>query len=173
MEEKIREMQNFFGLRETGHLDPNTLDVMREPRCGVSDVENFSFYPGKPKWKNHTITYMWDVLCQLRGMPCFFFVFFSFYYLSYCKKKKLKIVDCFTFRFLFVNRGHVTVAAAASLAAVVELLAPTVSSLCVCLWHWHAGLPSTPRTWRERMWKAHFVQPWRCGVMQRHWGSSK
>uniref|UniRef100_A0A3B4X5B4 Matrix metallopeptidase 20a (enamelysin) n=1 Tax=Seriola lalandi dorsalis TaxID=1841481 RepID=A0A3B4X5B4_SERLL len=58
MEEKIREMQNFFGLTETGHLDPHTLDVMREPRCGVPDVENFSFYPEKPKWKNHTITYM-------------------------------------------------------------------------------------------------------------------
>uniref|UniRef100_A0A8C4EDW2 Peptidase metallopeptidase domain-containing protein n=1 Tax=Dicentrarchus labrax TaxID=13489 RepID=A0A8C4EDW2_DICLA len=58
LEESIREMQNFFGLRETGRLDPNTLDVMREPRCGVPDVENFSFYPEKPKWKNHTITYM-------------------------------------------------------------------------------------------------------------------
>uniref|UniRef100_A0A4W6CUJ6 Matrix metallopeptidase 20a (enamelysin) n=1 Tax=Lates calcarifer TaxID=8187 RepID=A0A4W6CUJ6_LATCA len=58
MEEKTREMQNFFGLQETGHLDPHTLDVMREPRCGVPDVENFSFYPGKPKWKHHTITYM-------------------------------------------------------------------------------------------------------------------
>ncbi|XP_070761390.1 transforming growth factor beta regulator 1 isoform X1 [Enoplosus armatus] len=56
-EEKIRAMQNFFGLRETGRLDPHTLDVMREPRCGVPDVENFSFYPEKPKWKNHTITY--------------------------------------------------------------------------------------------------------------------
>uniref|UniRef100_A0A4W6CUK6 Matrix metallopeptidase 20a (enamelysin) n=1 Tax=Lates calcarifer TaxID=8187 RepID=A0A4W6CUK6_LATCA len=56
--EKTREMQNFFGLQETGHLDPHTLDVMREPRCGVPDVENFSFYPGKPKWKHHTITYM-------------------------------------------------------------------------------------------------------------------
>lgn len=57
-EEKIREMQTFFGLSETGRLDPQTLDVMREPRCGVPDVENFSFYPRKPKWENHTITYM-------------------------------------------------------------------------------------------------------------------
>ncbi|KAG7223128.1 hypothetical protein INR49_015887 [Caranx melampygus] len=58
MMEKITEMQNFFGLTETGHLDPYTLDVMREPRCGVPDVEKFSFYPGKPKWRNHTVTYM-------------------------------------------------------------------------------------------------------------------
>ncbi|XP_063763452.1 matrix metalloproteinase-20-like [Eleginops maclovinus] len=58
MEEKIRVMQNFFGLRETGHLDPHTLNVMKKRRCGVPDVENFSFYPGKPKWRNHTITYM-------------------------------------------------------------------------------------------------------------------
>lgn len=57
VEEKIREMQRFFGLRETGRLDRRTLDVMMEPRCGVPDVDNFSFYPNKPKWKNHTITY--------------------------------------------------------------------------------------------------------------------
>lgn len=70
MEEKTREMQNFFGLQETGHLDPHTLDVMREPRCGVPDVENFSFYPGKPKWKHHTITYMWGT----RVVFCFFWL---------------------------------------------------------------------------------------------------
>lgn len=57
-EEKIREMQSFFGLSETGNLDSPTLNVMREPRCGVSDVDNYSFYPNKPKWENHTITYM-------------------------------------------------------------------------------------------------------------------
>ncbi|KAK2846978.1 hypothetical protein Q5P01_009977 [Channa striata] len=57
MEEKIRQMQKFFGLSVTGQLDPQALDVMRMPRCGVPDVENFSFYPEKPKWKNHTITY--------------------------------------------------------------------------------------------------------------------
>nr|XP_033952810.1 collagenase 3-like [Pseudochaenichthys georgianus] len=58
MEEKIIEMQHFFGLRETGGLNPHTLNVMKKPRCGVPDVENFSFYPRKPTWKNHTITYM-------------------------------------------------------------------------------------------------------------------
>ncbi|XP_050985634.1 matrix metalloproteinase-20 [Labeo rohita] len=57
MKEKIRAMQLFFDLKESGLLDPKTLDVMREARCGVPDVENFSFYPGQPKWKNNTITY--------------------------------------------------------------------------------------------------------------------
>lgn len=58
MEEKIRQMQNFFGLKETGYLDHQTLEVMRKPRCGVPDVENYSFYAKNPKWENHTITFM-------------------------------------------------------------------------------------------------------------------
>uniref|UniRef100_A0A673BW91 Matrix metallopeptidase 20a (enamelysin) n=1 Tax=Sphaeramia orbicularis TaxID=375764 RepID=A0A673BW91_9TELE len=57
MEDKIRQMQHFFSLTESGHLDQRTLDVMKEARCGVPDVENFSFYPNKPKWKSNTITY--------------------------------------------------------------------------------------------------------------------
>lgn len=62
MEEKIREMQNFFGLKETGNMDPHTLNVMKEARCGVPDVDNFGFYPNRPKWKNHIITYTWDCI---------------------------------------------------------------------------------------------------------------
>ncbi|KAM4628411.1 matrix metalloproteinase-20 [Polymixia lowei] len=57
MEEKIRDMQEFFGLEQSGGLDPDTLAVMRETRCGVPDVENFSFYPERPKWNKETITY--------------------------------------------------------------------------------------------------------------------
>ncbi|XP_066555678.1 matrix metalloproteinase-20-like [Amia ocellicauda] len=57
MEAKIREMQEFFGLEVTGGLNPQTVSVMRRARCGVSDAENYSFYPEKSKWKNHTITY--------------------------------------------------------------------------------------------------------------------
>ncbi|XP_030634001.1 matrix metalloproteinase-20 [Chanos chanos] len=54
---KIKEMQAFFGLKETGHLDPQTLAVMKKDRCGVPDVDNFSLYPNRPKWKNLTVTY--------------------------------------------------------------------------------------------------------------------
>uniref|UniRef100_A0A8C5G874 Matrix metallopeptidase 20a (enamelysin) n=1 Tax=Gouania willdenowi TaxID=441366 RepID=A0A8C5G874_GOUWI len=57
MEEKIKNMQNFFGLRETGRLDAHTLDTMKQARCGVPDVDNFSFYPSRPRWRKNTITY--------------------------------------------------------------------------------------------------------------------
>lgn len=57
LEEKIREMQQFFGLKETGRLDPETLKMMKTARCGVPDVENYSFYPNRPKWWKNSITY--------------------------------------------------------------------------------------------------------------------
>uniref|UniRef100_A0A3P8YM85 Peptidase metallopeptidase domain-containing protein n=1 Tax=Esox lucius TaxID=8010 RepID=A0A3P8YM85_ESOLU len=57
LEEKIRDMQDFFSLKQTGTLDLQTLSVMRKDRCGVPDVDNYSFYPDQPKWRNHTITY--------------------------------------------------------------------------------------------------------------------
>ncbi|XP_056329005.1 matrix metalloproteinase-20 [Danio aesculapii] len=57
MKDKIRAMQHFFDLKETGFLDHKTLNGMKEARCGVPDVENFSFYPGRPKWKSNIITY--------------------------------------------------------------------------------------------------------------------
>uniref|UniRef100_A0A8C7G5N2 Peptidase metallopeptidase domain-containing protein n=1 Tax=Oncorhynchus kisutch TaxID=8019 RepID=A0A8C7G5N2_ONCKI len=58
--EKIREMQGFFSLKQTGRLDLQTLSVMRKHRCGVPDMENYSFYPDQIKWKNSTITYRVD-----------------------------------------------------------------------------------------------------------------
>uniref|UniRef100_A0A3B5R6K1 Collagenase 3 n=1 Tax=Xiphophorus maculatus TaxID=8083 RepID=A0A3B5R6K1_XIPMA len=62
MEQKVRQMQNFFGLRETGILDSNTVNVMKKPRCGVPDVDNYSFYPYHPKWKNRILS---DALCRI------------------------------------------------------------------------------------------------------------
>ncbi|XP_066501095.1 matrix metalloproteinase-20 [Hoplias malabaricus] len=57
MEEKLKEMQQFFGLGDSGLLDPQTLAIMKQARCGIPDVENVSLYPGQPRWKNRTITY--------------------------------------------------------------------------------------------------------------------
>ncbi|KAJ8414648.1 hypothetical protein AAFF_G00038500 [Aldrovandia affinis] len=56
-ENKIREMQGFFGLEVNGHLDRRTLTEMKAARCGVPDIDNYGFYPVRPKWKNRTITY--------------------------------------------------------------------------------------------------------------------
>ncbi|XP_078513139.1 matrix metalloproteinase-18-like [Lissotriton helveticus] len=55
--EKLREMQQFFGLEVTGRLDSETLEVMEKPRCGVSDVARYSITPGRPVWKTTDITY--------------------------------------------------------------------------------------------------------------------
>ncbi|XP_017344511.2 matrix metallopeptidase 30 [Ictalurus punctatus] len=53
----LKKMQEFFGLEVTGKLDTNTIEVMKKPRCGVSDVSNFRHFNGKPKWDKKTITY--------------------------------------------------------------------------------------------------------------------
>ncbi|XP_010832385.1 PREDICTED: matrix metalloproteinase-20 [Bison bison bison] len=54
---KIKELQEFFGLRVTGKLDRATMDVIKRPRCGVPDVANYRLFPGEPKWKKNTLTY--------------------------------------------------------------------------------------------------------------------
>ncbi|XP_072259151.1 matrix metalloproteinase-18-like [Pyxicephalus adspersus] len=55
--EKIRQMQEFFGLEVTGRLDSETLDVMQQPRCGFVDVGEYSLFPGNSGWKKREITY--------------------------------------------------------------------------------------------------------------------
>ncbi|KAB1272893.1 Matrix metalloproteinase-20 [Camelus dromedarius] len=57
MVKKIKELQQFFGLRVTGKLDRATMDVIKRPRCGVPDVANYRLFPGEPKWKKNTLTY--------------------------------------------------------------------------------------------------------------------
>ncbi|XP_003992354.3 neutrophil collagenase [Felis catus] len=55
--DKLREMQRFFGLNETGKPDEETLEMMRKPRCGVPDNGDFMVTPGNPRWKHTNLTY--------------------------------------------------------------------------------------------------------------------
>ncbi|KAJ8394692.1 hypothetical protein AAFF_G00042920 [Aldrovandia affinis] len=54
LKDKLRAMQRFFGLEETGELNACTLAIMRKSRCGLSDVETFG---DMVKWKNKYLTY--------------------------------------------------------------------------------------------------------------------
>ncbi|KPP79916.1 hypothetical protein Z043_100463 [Scleropages formosus] len=54
---RLKTMQDFFGLEVTGNLDSNTLEVMKKPRCGVSDVSSYEHFNGKPKWEKSMVTY--------------------------------------------------------------------------------------------------------------------
>ncbi|KAJ8257149.1 hypothetical protein COCON_G00193010 [Conger conger] len=53
----LETMQSFFGLEVTGKLDKNTLEMMNQSRCGVSDISRYGHFHGKPKWEKTTITY--------------------------------------------------------------------------------------------------------------------
>lgn len=53
----LQAMQAFFGLEVTGTLNKETVEVMKAPRCGVSDISRYGHFPGKPKWEKRLITY--------------------------------------------------------------------------------------------------------------------
>ncbi|KFP73309.1 Interstitial collagenase [Apaloderma vittatum] len=57
MADKIREMQSFFGLEVTGELNHKTLDMMKQPRCGMPDVRSYSTFPQSPRWRKEDVTY--------------------------------------------------------------------------------------------------------------------
>ncbi|XP_004689108.1 PREDICTED: interstitial collagenase isoform X1 [Condylura cristata] len=56
--EKLKQMQEFFGLKVTGKPDVETLKMMKQPRCGVSDMAfRFKLTPGNPRWEHTHLTY--------------------------------------------------------------------------------------------------------------------
>ncbi|XP_008336623.1 collagenase 3-like, partial [Cynoglossus semilaevis] len=44
-------------LQVTGNLDENTLDLMKEPRCGVPDVGEYNHFPRDLKWQTNDVTF--------------------------------------------------------------------------------------------------------------------
>ncbi|KAM4788409.1 stromelysin-1-like isoform 1-T1 [Cyanocitta cristata] len=57
MTQKLKEMQEFFGLEVTGKLDSGTLDLVQKRRCGFPDIAGFSTFAGEPKWTKQVLTY--------------------------------------------------------------------------------------------------------------------
>ncbi|KAL3653342.1 hypothetical protein CASFOL_003023 [Castilleja foliolosa] len=57
LELAIKRYQRFFKLDVTGVLDDNTVNTMKQPRCGLPDLfeetmfdSKYAFFPGKPRW---------------------------------------------------------------------------------------------------------------------------
>lgn len=48
-------------LQVTGVLNNETIEVMKEPRCGVSDISRYGLFPGKPRWRKQLITYRYPL----------------------------------------------------------------------------------------------------------------
>lgn len=56
-QDTLEAMQSFYGLEVTGSLDNNTIEVMKAPRCGVSDISRYGHFQGRPRWEKQLVTY--------------------------------------------------------------------------------------------------------------------
>ncbi|CAL8305616.1 unnamed protein product [Gadus morhua 'NCC'] len=50
----VKQLQRYFGRPDNGRLTPDTLALMRKPRCGLSDMEPFH---NTWRWKRSTLSY--------------------------------------------------------------------------------------------------------------------
>nr|XP_061829259.1 stromelysin-1-like [Nerophis lumbriciformis] len=64
---KLKDMQTFFGLNATGVLDRQTLQVMKSPRCGVPDLEEYGSHVPTTRLNKTVITY--SIGRHTRDMP--------------------------------------------------------------------------------------------------------
>lgn len=65
--DKVQKMQRFFGLPPSGELTNETLAVMKRPRCGLSDVEQFG---ETIRWKKSSLSYRLEMIrkqCSKNG----------------------------------------------------------------------------------------------------------
>ncbi|XP_014508608.1 metalloendoproteinase 1-like [Vigna radiata var. radiata] len=72
-ESALKQYQAFHGLQTSGVVDDQTIETMSLPRCGLPDItatpnpnpnglsssppQNFTFFPGNPKWSKFNLTY--------------------------------------------------------------------------------------------------------------------
>ncbi|XP_028907089.1 matrix metalloproteinase-26-like isoform X2 [Ornithorhynchus anatinus] len=57
LEEQMKFLQRFFHMSITGRLDAEMLGLLKQPRCGVPDMAEYSYFPGSPKWNKNLLTY--------------------------------------------------------------------------------------------------------------------
>ncbi|MEE6510486.1 hypothetical protein FKM82_030266 [Ascaphus truei] len=55
--EKLKQMQEFFGLNVTGKMNQATIEMMEKPRCGVNDIGHYNTIPKSSAWQKTDLTY--------------------------------------------------------------------------------------------------------------------